>query len=140
MTLKQTFTVLVAAAGLAALGGCVMPPRPAAPQDSTKYSIENTDKFVPLDAASQTWVTCTGLFPRRLGDGRLEVVADVKNRVRSNVVVQVQCVFQDDQGFTTNEGVPWRTVYLPVDSTEAVRFVALDARATNYSIRVREVR
>jgi hypothetical protein len=36
--------------------------------------------------------------------------------------------------------VPWRIINLPVDSTEAVRFVAPDARATKYSIRVRELR
>jgi uncharacterized protein YcfL len=140
MTIKQSLSVLVAAAGLAALAGCATPPRAEAPQDSTKFSVENTDKFVPLDAATQAWVTCTGLNYWTLGDGRLVVVADVKNRVRVPVVVQIQCVFQDNQGFSTNDMVPWRIINLPVDSTEAVRFVAPDARATKYSIRVRELR
>jgi hypothetical protein len=140
MNIKQVPSVVVAALALAALGGCAMPPRAVAPQDSTKYSLENTDKFEPLDAASQTWVSCTGLQERHLGDGRLEVVADVKNRVRANVVVQVQCVFQDAQGVSLDELGPWRIIYLPVDSTEAVRFVALDTRAVAYSIRVRAMR
>src|ERR1700722_1453141 len=98
MTIKQILTVLVAGLGRAALGGCVAPPRAVAPQDSTKFSVENTDKFVPLDAASQMGVSCPGLQERTLGDGRLEVVADVKNRVKAFVRVEVQCVFQDDQG------------------------------------------
>ena len=140
MTIKQNLSVLVAAAGLAALAGCAMPPPAAAPQDSTKFSVENTDKFVPLDAASQAWVTCTGLQEWKLGDGRMVVVADVKNRIKANVVVQAQCLFQDDQGYAANEMAPWRILNLPVDSTEAVRFVALDSRATKYSIRVRELR
>jgi hypothetical protein len=140
MTIKQSLTVLVAAAGLSALAGCLMPPNAAAPQTSTKFSVENTDKFVPLDSASQSWVTCTGLQEWRLGDGRMVVVADVKNRIKAPVAVQVQCVFQDSQGFATDGVVPWRMVNLPVDSTEAVRFVALDARATKYSIQVRELR
>ncbi len=140
MTIKQSLTVLVAAAGLSALAGCLMPPNAAAPQTSTKFSVENTDKFVPLDSASQSWVTCTGLQEWKLGDGRMVVVADVKNRIKAPVAVQVQCVFEDGQGFATDGMVPWRMISLPVDSTEAVRFVALDARATKYSIHVRELR
>jgi hypothetical protein len=140
MTLKQNLSVLVAAAGLSALGGCVAPPLAVVPQESTKYSVENTDKFVPLDADSQVWVACTGLQERRLGDGRLEVVADVKNRVRAGVVVEVECIFEDDKGLPSGAPVPWRIVNLPVDSTEAVRFVAPDANAAKYSIHVREYR
>jgi hypothetical protein len=139
MTTKQIVTVLVAGLGLA-LAGCVEPPRAVAPQDSTKFSVENTDKFVPLDAASQMWVSCTGLQERTLGDGRLEVVADVKNRVKAFVRVEVQCVFQDDQGGSTGDLTPWRIVNLPVDSTEAVRFVAPNPLMKKYSIRVREIR
>jgi hypothetical protein len=138
MTIKQSLTVLVAAAGLSALAGCMMPPSAAAPQESTKFSVENTDKFVPLDSASQSWVTCTGLQEWKLGDGRM--IADVKNRIKAPVAVQVQCVFEDNQGFATDAMVPWRILNLPVDSTEAVRFVALDARSTKYSIHVRELR
>jgi hypothetical protein len=140
MTIKQNLTVLVAGLGLAALAGCVVPPRAVAPQDSTKFSVENTDKFVPLDAASQMWVSCTGLQERTLADGRLEVVADVKNRVQAFVRVEVQCIFQDEQGASTGDLTPWRIVNLPLDSTEAVRFVAPNPQMKKYSIRVRAIR
>ncbi len=140
MTLKQNFPVLVAALGLAALAGCVAPPRAMAPQDSTKFSVENTDKFVPLDAASQTWVSCTGLYQQTLADGRLAVVADVKNRVKAFVRVELQCVFSDEQGGSTGDLTPWRIVNLPVDSTEAVRFEAPNPQMQKYTIRVREIR
>jgi len=140
MTIKQNFPLLVAALGLVAMAGCVAPPRGLAPQDSTKFSVANTDKFVPLDAASQMWVSCTGLQERTLADGRLEVVADIKNRIKAFVVVEVQCVFQDDQGNSTGELTPWRIINLPVDSTEAVRFVAPNPQMKKYSIRVRQVR
>jgi hypothetical protein len=140
MTFKQIFPVLVAGLGLAALAGCVAPPRAMAPQDSTKFSVENTDKFVPLDAASQTWVSCTGLSQQTLADGRLAVVADVKNRVKGFVRVEVQCVFADDQGGSTGDLTPWRIVNLPVDSTEAVRFEAPNPQMEKYTIRVREIR
>ncbi len=140
MTTQQKTSALAAVLIAAALGGCVAPPRAVAPQDSTKFSVENTDKFVPLDAASQTWVSCTGLQERTAADGRLEVVADVKNRVQAYVVVQIQCVFQDDQGNSTGEFTPWRIVNLPVDSTEAVRFEAPTPAMKRYTIRVRAIR
>ncbi len=140
MTTKQTVSVLVAAIGLAALPGCVVPPRPVAPQDSTKFSVENTDKFVPLDAASQAWVECTGLMERTLADGRLEVLANVKNRVRGQVMVEAQCVFQDDQAPLAPNLAPWRILTLPEDSTETVRFVAPGPQMKKYSIRVRQLR
>jgi hypothetical protein len=140
MTIKQIFSVLVAGLGLAALAGCVVPPRAVAPQDSTKFSVENTDRFVPLDAASQMWVSCTGLQERTLADGRLEVVTDVKNRVQAFVRVEVQCVFSDDQGGSTGDLTPWRIINLPVDSTEAVRFIAPNPLMKKYSIRVRAIR
>jgi hypothetical protein len=140
MTTKQKTSVLAAVLTAVALGGCVAPPRAVAPQDSTKFSVENTDKFVPLDAASQTWVSCTGLQERTMADGRLEVVADVKNRIQAFVVVQVQCIFQDDAGNSTGELTPWRIVNLPIDSTEAVRFVAPTPAMRHYTIRVRAIR
>lgn len=140
MTTQQKTSVLAAVLTAVALAGCVAPPRAVAPQDSTKFSVENTDKFVPLDAASQLWVSCTGLQERTLADGRLEVVADIKNRVQAFVVVQVQCVFQDDQGNSTGDLTPWRIENLPVDSTQAVRFVAPTPAMKRYTIRVRAIR
>jgi len=140
MTIKQNLTVLVAGLGLAALAGCVAPPRAMAPQDSTKFSVENTDKFMPLDAASQTWVSCTGLTQRTGSNGQLEVVADLKNRVQAFVRIEAQCVFSDDQGASTGDLTPWRIVNLPVDSTEAVRFIAPTPQMTKYTIRIRALR
>ena len=65
---------------LAVCAGCVSETGPFAPQDTTKFTLENTDRFVLLDQPAQYSVTCTGLQERVLADGRLEVVANVKNR------------------------------------------------------------
>jgi hypothetical protein len=136
MRLPTPFLAL--GAGLAALAGCATPlPVSTTPQSTTKYTLENTEEFVPLDATSQIYVACTGLQVRTLPDGRLQVIANIKNRVRWRVVEQVQCVFKDEQGFPAGGETPWRTLILPEDSTEAVRFTAMNALATHYTIRVR---
>ncbi|MEO7414083.1 MAG: hypothetical protein ABIZ81_12085, partial [Opitutaceae bacterium] len=86
--MKTKFLSLtLAAAALAFLAGCAIEPGPFAPQDTTKYTLENTDKFVLLDKAAQNSVTCTGLQERMLPDGRLEVVANVKNRENRRIQV-----------------------------------------------------
>jgi len=132
-----------AMSALAFLSGCTtesIPPGPFAPQDTTKYTLENTDKFVLLDKTAQNYVTCTGLQERILGDGRLEVVANVKNRDNRRLQVQANCVFKDDQGFSTGDETPFQTLILAENSTEAVHFTAMNALAKKYTIRVRQAR
>ncbi len=138
--MKKTPSFLTLAAGLAALAGCASPPAVYTAQSTTKYTVANTEEFMPLDAISQADVACTGLQERKLPDGRLQVIANIKNRERWNVMVQVQCVFKDEQGFPAGGETPWRTLILPEDSTEAVRFIALNNLATHYTIRVRAPR
>src|SRR3954451_9133637 len=105
--MKKTLMFLTLATSvLTFLGGCATEPGPFAPQDTTKYTLENTDKFVLLDKPAQNSVTCTGLQERFLADGRLEVVANVKNRENRRIQVQVNCVFKDELGFSTGDETP----------------------------------
>jgi uncharacterized protein (DUF2141 family) len=120
--------------------GCVSEPGPFAPQDTTKFTLENTDRFVLLDQPTQYSVTCTGLQERILGDGRLEVVANVKNRENRRIEVQINCVFKDDQGFSTGDETPFQTLILSEYATEAVRFTAANQTAKRYTVRVRQAR
>lgn len=132
--------VFLAAAALVLLGGCASEPGPFLPQDTTKYTVENTEKFVLLDKPTQTSVTCTGLQERLLADGRLEVVANVKNRENRRIQVQINCVFKDELGASTGDETPFQTLILAENSTEAVRFTAMNAQARKYTIRVRQAR
>lgn len=134
------FALFTAVAAASLLAGCQAPTGPFAPQDTTKYTLENTEKFVLMDAAVQTSVTCTGLQQRAAADGRLEVVANVKNREARRIQVQIACVFKDAQGFSTGDETPWQTLILGENTTEAVRFVSMNAQARDYTIRVRQAR
>ena len=136
----KLLSLALAAAALALLAGCAIEPGPFAPQDTTKYTLENTDKFVLLDKPAQNSVTCTGLQERMLPDGRLEVVANVKNRENRRILVQANCVFKDEQGFSTGDETPFQTLILAENSTEAVHFTAMNTLAKRYTIRVRQAR
>jgi hypothetical protein len=132
--------LLVSAVVLALGGGCVARTGPFPPLDTTKYTLENTERFVVLDQPAQRAVTCTGLQQKWLNDGRLEVVANVKNRESKPIEVQVNCVFKDEQGFSTGDETPFQTVVLAENSTEAVRFTAMNKLAKTYTVRVRQPR
>ncbi len=139
MNIKPVF-LLVSAVALVLLAGCVTEPGPFAAMDTTKFTLENTDRFVLLDQPAQYSVTCTGLQERPLADGRMEVVANVKNRESRRIQVQINCVFKDEQGFSTGDETPWQTLILSENSTEAVRFTAMNIQARKYTVRVRQAR
>jgi uncharacterized protein YcfL len=140
MTNRHILSALAACCALALAAGCASVPAPQAPQDTTKFTVENTERFVALDAASEAVISCTGLQERALGDGRLEVVANLKNSGAKAVRVNVQCVFLDEQGLPVGGESPWELFAISADSTEVVRFTASVLTARKYSIRVRSAR
>ena len=140
MNATNRYSALFAITALVLLAGCATEPGPFLPQDTTKYTVENTEKFVLLDKPTQYSITCTGLQERTLPDGRLEVVANVKNRENRRIQVQINCVFKDEQGFTTGDESPFQTLILAENSTETVRFTAMNTLAKRYTIRVRQAR
>ena len=130
----------LAAVALAFLAGCATEPGPFAPQDTTKYTLENTEAFVLMDKQVQYSVTSTGIQYRTLPDGRLEVTANIKNRESRRIQVQVGCVFKNDDGVSTGDETPWQTLILGENTTEAVTFTSMNNQARKYTIRVRQAR
>lgn len=138
--MKTRLSVLGGLALMGLLAGCDTVPGPYLPQDTDKFTLENTEKFVLLDRATQHSVTCTGLQEQVLGDGRLEVVANVKNRERRRIEVQISCVFKNGQAFSAGDETPYETLILAENETKAVHFVAMNDKARAYTIRVRQTR
>lgn len=135
---KPLFLLVTLSAGL--LAGCQTEPGPYLPQDTTKYTIENTEKFVLMDRPTQISVTCTGLQEKINTDGRLEVVANVKNRENRRLQVQIRCVFKDESGLAPADDTPWQTLILGENATEAVHFTAMTSATHKYTISVRQAR
>lgn len=132
--------LLLAALASALLAGCQIGPGFFQPSDNMKYSIENTDKFVLMDRPTQLSISCTGLQEPIRDDGRVEVIANIKNRENRRVQVQVRCVFKDAAGFSTGDETPWRALVLDENATAAVHFIALNNLARKYTIAVRQAR
>ena len=68
--------------------------------------------MVLLDPGVQYSVTCSGIQEQTLPDGRLEVVAHLRNRENRRIEVQANCVFKDQNGFSTGDETPFVMVIL----------------------------
>jgi hypothetical protein len=107
------------------------------PKNATKYNLEDTERLVLMDAMVQRSVTSPGIQENALPDGRLEVVANIRNRESRRIQVQAQCEFKDAQGFPV-DSTPWTTVILTENAQEGVRFTSLNDKAKRYVVRVRQ--
>ncbi len=153
---RNEFVLLIAGLGLMAATGCmevsekvesgtryVITGHPGGayePRNVNKYDLENSVKFVLLDKGVERSVTCPDIEERVTDEGRLEVLANVRNRLNRRIEVQVNCVFKDEKGFPTNDEAPFRTLILDENAQEGVRFISLNNQARTYTIRVREAR
>ena len=137
MTLRHPLLLIPVLCTLAVFTGCSTVPAPQAPLETTKFTVENTDRFMALDPAAEAAVSCTGLQERTLGDGRIEVVANLKNSDAKAVKIRVQCVFLDDQGAPVGAEAAWQPLEISGASTEVMRFTAPSLAARRYVIRVR---
>ena len=100
-------------------------------------SISNNSKFVALGSLGSQTVQCTALQEITLPDGRLQVRANILNRVNKRVDLQVNCVFKDDQGFSTGDETPFQTLILDETAQTTVTFTSLNNKAKSYTVRVR---
>ncbi len=137
MTMKK-YLVSMAAAVAAALGflGCHAGGA-YEPVNTAQYDLEDSSNLVLLGSTVQHSVTSPGLQQTTLPDGRMEVVANLRNRESRRIQVQVQCEFKDSQGFTIDSST-WNTVILSENGQESVRFVSANERPTRFTVRVRE--
>jgi hypothetical protein len=111
-----------------------------APVNTTRYDLENRAKFVLLDEDVQDAVTCSGLQERVNPDGRLEITANIRNRLEARITLQINCVFKDEQGFPTGDETPFQTLILTENAQEGLHFISMNNRARGYTIRVRKLR
>jgi hypothetical protein len=111
-----------------------------APQNATRYDLENRSPAVLLDHDVERSVTFSGIQERVNADGRMEVAANIRNRLNRRIQVQINCVFKDEQGFSTGDETPFQTLILDENAQETVRFIAMNNQGRRYTIRVRQAR
>ena len=141
--LMKTSILISAVAAALFVAGCesTHDKGPYLPQQSKTPPYESTESVVLLDPGVQHSVTTTGQPQARLlEDGRLEVVAQLRNRENRRLEVQANCIFKDVNGVTTGDETPFQTVILTENATEHVKFVSANEKAKRFTIRVRQAR
>ena len=140
--MKKSLLSLLAAGGAVLLvAGCSTHDKgPYVPEGVKTPAYEGREPVVLLDPGVQYSVTCSGVMEQALPDGRLEVVAHLRNRENRRIEVQANCVFKDLNGFSTGDESPFAMVILTENGTEDVKFTSMNALAKKYTIRVRQAR
>ena len=140
--MNRILTLLAALGTVVLIAGCetaVVDRGAYLPQNVTVNDLENRAGLVLLSKRVQNSVTCPGIQETILPDGRLQVVAQLRNRENRRIQVQANCDFKDAQGFTV-DSTPFESVFLDENAQQTVRFVSMNNRAKTYTIRVREAR
>jgi hypothetical protein len=137
---RNELALLLAGLSLVGTVGCVGVSEKAQSGTHNVNNLENNAKFVLLDKGVEDSVTCLNIEERVNDDGRMEVIANVRNRLNRRIEVQVNCVFKDEKGFPTNDEAPFKTLFLDENAQEGVRFISMNNQARTYTIRVREAR
>lgn len=139
--MKKNPFVPLAMAGLAVLlAGCqtrVADHGAYLPENVAVNDLENYTALVLLNRQVQDSVTCPGIQETRLPDGRLQVVAHLRNRQDRRLQIQANCEFKDAQGFVI-DATPFQNVFLPENAQQDVQFISMNDKAQHYSIRVDE--
>jgi hypothetical protein len=141
--MNKSLLPLLAVSGALLLGaGCAsdQDQGPYLPQNTRGPAYENKEPVVLMDPGVQYSVTCTGINEATLPDGRLQVIAHLRNRENRRIEVQASCVFRNQNGFSEGDASPYVMVILTENGTEDVTFVSGNNLARKYTIRVRQAR
>lgn len=131
----RLLTVLAAALALM-VAGC-SGPSTTAPVMGTRYSLADTEKVMLMDGTVQQAVECTGLQVINRKDGRLEVIASLKNMDHNTFVIEVGAAFKGPAGEDLDDRTAWHRLILEGNNTVIARFVSKDARAADFAVQVR---
>lgn len=114
---------------------------PYLPEASKTPAHELREPVVLMDPGVRVSVTTAG-EPQQvvLPDGRLQVTVRLRNRENRRIEVQANCVFKDQNGYSTGDETPWQTVILTESSTEDLQFTSANTQAHRFTVRVRQAR
>jgi uncharacterized protein YcfL len=141
---RSIVSILTTVAALLLVAGCSSSDThdkgPYLAQTPNTPAYEGKEPVVLMDPGVQYSVTYSGLEEQILPDGRLKVTVHFRNRENRRIEVQTNCVFKDQNGFSTGDETPWQTLILTENSTEDVSVVSNNTQARKYTIRVRQAR
>jgi hypothetical protein len=138
---SKFFSLATIATGLLVVAGCASThdKGPYLPVNTKINNLENVAGVLLLDRAVQYSVACPSIQETRLPDGRLRVIANLRNRENRRIQVQADCEFKDAQGFSVDKP-PFVNVFLDENAQTAVQFESMTSKAVRYTVHVRQAR
>lgn len=112
------------------------PYRPAQREPSPE--IENS--AVILDEKLTPSIAVDAQHAERTAQGKLKVMSNLRNRTHQDLTVQVQTVFRDANGFSTDDDTPWETLVLTANETRTMSVISTTSKADRYTMRIRLTR
>ena len=101
--------------------------------------VENRETFVLFTKYLQKRLTVEGQNARWNEASLLEVQARLRNRTEAPLEVEIQTVFKNKDGFSTNDTTAWQRLMFEPNETKIYRVTSLNSKARRFTIRVREV-
>ncbi|MCC6416566.1 MAG: hypothetical protein IT582_11710 [Opitutaceae bacterium] len=120
------------------LAGCASTDGPGAA--APMAGADEHESFVTMNKAAQAAIECAEIFTRTLPDGRLEVVANLRNTGDYSLRLKTSCVFKDTQGRALKDEAPVLKVEVAAGALETVRFTAPSLAAQHFTVRVSAAR
>ncbi len=102
--------------------------------------LEDTETVVLLTKPLRAMVAVEEQRARWNQANLLEVQARIRNRVEKPLQLEVQTVFKDSQGFSTNDNTAWQRMIFEPNETKIYRVTSLNGKARRFTIRIREVK
>jgi len=126
----------------AALAGCHRVPQegPYPALSVPKAALEERETVVILDGSVAGKIAVENQAVRRDAQGRLEVLANIRNRTRYDQAIDVQTVFKNETGISTGDETAWKRLSLGANETQTYSAISLDDRPVRYTVRIRQGR
>lgn len=139
--MKISFLKIILVVGLFTCYGCAAGPYKVVRYDTDK-DLERESSVVILDKNlsnqfSNKRVVIVGEKTELTDDNRLKVFCEIKNMKKDLLKLQVQTVFKDDGNFSISSDTNWELVLIPSFSTYTYTTTALNDKAKNYTIRIK---
>ena len=103
-------------------------------------AVEDQVNVVVLEMDLISKVKDIGTQATRLPDGRLKVQSRLLNQSGNDLHLQIQTVFKDDSGFTTERETPWEHQLLSKGDSLNYETTSFNEKATKFVVKVREIK
>jgi len=123
------------------IAGCVREgPSPGQSVAGPGVTLESDQQFVLLDKSIEDKFSFHNAVTRRVENGRLEVIVDIRNRTDHNQALDISTLFRDEQKVALRDETAWARHLFGPNQTRAYRAVSIDSRAACFTVRLREGR